>query len=212
MSIPQFPTFCNFMLCNVENSTDYTTGHGFTMVSTQGVATTYALANTQTSTIPTSTTRTSKISTSTATPTKSIRTGVANVSSTTASQTAMASAVTSNGLSDGAKAGIALGVILGIAALIVAVFFFIRMKRRIDKLESMVTLRSAASSVNVAPTEKAAGADSLASPRPLPWPSPPPDGCIPRIELFKIGESHRNSEDWRHFFGNGKTQTPAPPS
>ncbi len=212
MDIPQFPTYCNFMLCNAENNTDYTTGPGFTMISTQGLATTYALAATQASTYHSSTSKTSSLSPSTATSTNSALTSAASVTSSTATQTALASTVNSTGLSGGAKAGIAIGVLLGIAAIIVAFFFFMRMKRRIDKLETMVALRSTASSVNVTPGEKSAIASSLASPRPLPSPSPPPDGCGPRMEMFKIGESHRNSEDWRRFFGNGKSQTPTAPS
>ncbi|KIW66083.1 hypothetical protein PV04_08288 [Phialophora macrospora] len=213
MQIPHFPTYCNFMLCNAENSTDYTTGAGFTMVSTQGIATTYALAATQAATASSSTTNTSKSPIPTAIQTDSDLTGAAAVSSSTATQTAAPSTSHSEGLSGGAKAGIAIGVIIGISALIAAAFFFMRMKRRIDKLETMVTLRSAASSVDRTPLEKsttagASAASQIAAPSPSP---PPPDGCGPRIEVFKIGDSHRNSEDWRRFFGGGLGQKPAIP-
>jgi hypothetical protein len=213
MQIPHFPTLCNFMLCNAENSTDYTTGAGFTMVSTQGAATTYALAATQAATALSSATNTLKSPIATASQTDPDLSGAAAVSSSTANQTAVPSTNHSDGLSGGAKAGIAIGVILGISALVAAAFFFFRMKRRIDKLETMVTLRSAASSVDRTPLEKGTAAGAAAtSPNAAPSPSPPPDGCGPRIEVFKIGDSHRNSEDWRRFFGSGLGQKPTTPS
>ncbi|KAJ9610668.1 hypothetical protein H2200_005445 [Cladophialophora chaetospira] len=210
MQIPQYPTYCNFMLCNADNSTDYTTGAGFTMISTQGVGTTYGLATTQTANTPSSSTQTSNLPALTATRTA---TSSSSVAASGPTESALASSIHSNGLSGGAQAGIAIGVILGVFALIAAAFFFLRMKRRIDKLENMVTLRSAASSLNGAPSEKPAMGDSTAAAEPMPSsPSPPPDGCGPRIEVFKIGDSHRNSEDWRRFFGHGRIQTPTAPS
>ncbi|ETI25492.1 hypothetical protein G647_02265 [Cladophialophora carrionii CBS 160.54] len=209
MQIPHFPTYCNFMLCDAENSTDYTTGAGFTMISTKGIATTYALAVTQAATTSPSGVN-SPIST--VSHTESTLTGAAAVTSSTAVQTAVPSSSHSDVLSSGAKAGIAIGVILGVA-LIVAAFCFIRIKRRIDKLETMVTLRSTASSVDRTPSEKGTTAGVVATPTAVAAsPSPPPDGCGPRIEVFKIGDSHRNSEDWRRFFGNGKAPKPVAPS
>lgn len=215
MQIPQFPTYCNFMLSDANNVTDYTTGAGFSMVSTQGVATTYAAAITQAATA-TPASDSSKPSTAEASQTTStqasLSTNSAAVSSSASTGTAVSSTSQSSSLSGGAKAGIAIGVILGIAALAAIIFFLLRMKRRMDKIEGLVTLRSGASSVNVAQSsEKTAERDAQVAsptpaPAPIPSPSPPPDTCGPRIQVFKIGENHRNSEDWRRFFGNNKTQ------
>ncbi|EXJ57457.1 hypothetical protein A1O7_07805 [Cladophialophora yegresii CBS 114405] len=208
MEIPYFPSHCNFVLCNAENNTDYTTGAGFTMVSTKGPATTYALAVTQAATASPSA---GNSPTSTVSHTESITTGAAVVTSSTPDQTAAPASNHSDGLSSGGKAGIAIGVILGVA-LIAAIFFYFRMKRRIDRLESMITLRSATSSVDRTPSEKGTTAGAVATPAvTAASPSPSPDGCGPRIEVFKIGDN-RNSEDWRRFFGNAKGQKPVIPS
>ncbi|KIW24011.1 uncharacterized protein PV07_09750 [Cladophialophora immunda] len=207
MQIPHYPTYCNFMLCDAQNKTDSTTAAGFTMVSTQGIATTYALAATRAAT-----------SSATQTPTGSEQaptaTGVANLSSSpgasAAAETAVSSASHTTGIGNGAKAGIAIGVILGIIALITAIFFCLRKRRQLHKIGDMVTLRSTASSVDIAaPSEKVAVADSApVSTAALPsTPSPDNDGSP--VTGFKMGENHRNSEDWRRFFGNGKTQKPA---
>ncbi|KIW80754.1 hypothetical protein Z517_07370 [Fonsecaea pedrosoi CBS 271.37] len=201
MQLPRFPTYCNFLLCDSQNKTDSTTAAGFTMVSTQGIATTYALAATRAATTSASTTGGS-----------STASGAANMSSPSASaaaETAVSSTSHSAGLGSGAKAGIAIGVTLGTLALIAVIFFYLRMKRRMNKLENMVSLRSTvSSSVDLAPSEKAAvGNPTTASPTPVPLSSlSNNDGT--GVAIFKTGDNHRNSEDWRRFFGNGKPQKP----
>ena len=210
MQIPTFPTFCNFMLINANNNSDYTTAAGFTMVSTQGIPTTYASTVTQTAafTKPISISTATHFSSTSASTASS--TTVAGVTSPASGETTVPSEHQSTGLSGGAKAGIAIGVILGISVLAAVVFLvFMRHKRRKDKLENMAALRSTASSVNLLRAEKAAATNrATPSPSPVPTPSPPPDISSPRVEVFKIGESNRNSEDWRRFFGNGKAQVP----
>ncbi|OAP56510.1 hypothetical protein AYL99_09689 [Fonsecaea erecta] len=208
MQIAQFPTYCNFMLCDAQNRTDSTTAAGFTMVSTQGIATTYALAATRAAT--TSASVTGKSAKSSTQPLAATGTAImSSAGASAAAETAVSSTSRSAGLGSGAKAGIAIGVILGIVALIAAIFFCLRTKRRMKKVENMVTLRSTASSVDLAPSEKAVLEDPApvsSTPTPIRSSSPGNDGS--RVAVFKIGENHRNSEDWRRFFGNGKPQTP----
>lgn len=223
MQIPQFPTWCNLMLCDSDNSTDYTTGVGFTMLSTTGTATTYAMAVTHSTSPSTTLDANTQSHTATKSRTDSIPpvglTSAAAVSSaitSSAGETSVVSPSTSSGLTDGAKAGIAIGVILGICALAAMIFFFIRMKRRVDKLEDMVALRSTASSVNLARSEKHALEEYTAvtptPASPMPTPTPAREAQEAPQGILKASESHRNSEDWRRFFGNGKKQAPVMPS
>ncbi|KIX99656.1 uncharacterized protein Z520_04291 [Fonsecaea multimorphosa CBS 102226] len=214
MQIPQFPTYCNLKLCDAQNSTDSTTAAGFTMISTQGIATTFALAATRAATTSASVTGDSTMATISSTQ-ASASTGAAIMTSpgaSAAAETAVSSTPRSGGLGNGAKAGIAIGVILGIIALIAAIFFYLRTKRRMKEVGNMETLRSTASSVDVALSEKTAVEDpapSSSASTPLPS-SAENDGS--RAAVFKIGGNHRNSEDWRRFFGNGKIQKPVPSS
>ncbi|EXJ53434.1 uncharacterized protein A1O5_13302 [Cladophialophora psammophila CBS 110553] len=192
MKIPQFPTYCNFMLCDSQNRTDSTTAAGFTMISTQSIATTYSLAATRAATTPTSATGPAAMSSSTA---------------SAAAETAVSPTSSSARLGNGAKAGIAIGVILGICALIAAILFCLRIGQRTNKLENMVILRSTAPSVDLVPSEKLVVEKPAAgSHAPAPLPSPPDNGS--GIATLRVGENHRNSEDWRRFFGNGKSQKP----
>ncbi|KIW93717.1 uncharacterized protein Z519_05031 [Cladophialophora bantiana CBS 173.52] len=203
MKIPQFPTYCNFMLCDSQNKTDSTTAAGFTMISTQGIATTYALAATRTASTPTPATQSPQGSAQT--PAAMGPTVMSSSAASAAAETAVASTSTSAGLGNGAKAGIAIGVILGICALIAASLFYLRIGRRTNKLENMVILRSTASSVDLVASEKlAVEKPAAASQAPVPLHSPPNNGS--GIAAFKVEGNHRNSEDWRRFFGNGKSQ------
>ena len=80
-----------------------------------------------------------------------------------------------------------------------------------DKLENMVDLRSAASSVDMTPSEKAAMAASAPK-------SPVLCHCHHHHQMAvglelrssRLAKSNRNSEDWRQFFGETKTQKSAP--
>lgn len=206
MEVSQFPSNCNFMLGDANNSTDYTTGVGFKMVSTTGARVTYAMAATKSS-LP-STTESGGSEAATAKPTDSTThsvqsttpPGAADISPSSvyaAGATAIASAPSSGSLSDGAKAGVSISVILGVFAIIAATIFFMRRKRRTDKLETMETLRNAATSVDTVQSEK-----TVVEEDPAAAPVPPKD--VSNV-AFKVVENHRNSEDWRRFFGNGKT-------
>ncbi|KIX03457.1 uncharacterized protein Z518_07009 [Rhinocladiella mackenziei CBS 650.93] len=207
MDIPQFPVYCYMMLYDSYNGTDSTTGGSFTMACTTGPASIYAM--TVTTPAPTSRkpTSNSDAGTPTPTPTQSqtdsarttVLTGAAAVSSSTGSaptETAISSTPSSSGLSGGAKAGIAVGVIIGVCALVAAVLLFLRTRRRqAGGTGNMVKVPSTASAERVALAEKPAGAAAAAAaPTTVEVPEPP---------VLKAPANHRNSEDWRRFFGNG---------
>jgi hypothetical protein len=219
MNLPHFPTYCNFMLANADDGSDYTTAIGFLMLSTGGVATTYGAATTQTGNTPaitgasiiTSTSTSTSLLPTTVTPSPSpLQSSQVSALATTkrpaptdSPSTAVASDSHATGLSSGAKAGVAIGVILAVLALFALAFLFIRRRRNAKGAKNMATLRSTSPSVDGAQSEKTAVNPSLA-----PSPGPMSEVSTPRVAVFKIGEAegHRNSEEWRRFFGNAKTQ------
>jgi len=185
------------------------------MVSKKGLVSTYGMS--MTTAISPSETQSAHGDISIGTPTNSKADSVqttrivhsaAAFSSTSpaAVETAVSPASTSAGLSTGAKAGIAVGAILGICALIAVIFFFLRLKRRMVRVESMVKLGSTASVGGVTPMEKPVlPAPALATPFAAEAFAPVASGG--RADPG-VGQSHRNTEDWRRFFGNGNHPRP----
>lgn len=181
------------------------------MVSTEGPVSTYAMTMTTAASNPQ--TQSSQGATGAGTSperkTGSLQTtniggpaAVSSSSSSAAAETAVSPAASSAGLSTGAKAGIAVGVILGICAILAIIFFFLRLKRRVDRMESMVKLGSTSSTGVMAPTEK-------------PLPSAPTTGAETATPVTggdlaesDTGGNHRNADDWRRFFGNGNNPRP----
>lgn len=200
MDIPKFPTFCQFMIEDANNHADAVTGAGFTMVSTKGVASTYALqatvaapSATQTGSSESSTTDANS-TTSTTSPTGGE--GTSNPTGSSAAQTGVASA-SSGALSPGAKGGLAIGIIVAVVAVLAGVFFFFRRSRRqMQRLDS---------TARTSPTEKAAAAAAVASGAQQSNAQTNEQESGPETMVtptFQSEPNNRNSEDWRRFFGS----------
>ena len=174
------------MLYDSNNGTDVTTGGGFTMVSTKGAISTYAMEATYAA---------SAFATQTAIgPTESVQgpspTGAAAISSptTTASSTA---------LTVGAKAGIAVGVSLLVIILAAIIYFDLRKRRRVNRQKYMVKLPSTSSTELVAPAEKpvAIPADPVAkSPRVVAEPAPEVEEPAHEVQLPTRGVREQADE------------------
>jgi hypothetical protein len=206
------------MLANADDESDYTTAIGFLMLSTGGVPTTYGattttlIGNTPAVTGASIITRTSTslLSTTTTQSASPLQSSQASALATTAQpfptdspSTAVASDSHATGLSSGAKAGVAISVILAFGALLALAILFVRRRRKANGSNNMASLRSTSPSVDGAQSEKTAVNPASAS-----SPGPMVEVGTPRVAVFKIGEAegHRNSEDWRRFFGNATTQ------
>ncbi|KEF52381.1 uncharacterized protein A1O9_11622 [Exophiala aquamarina CBS 119918] len=200
MDIPNFPASCHFMIEDANNHADAVTGAGFTMVSTKGVASTYALQATVAAPSATHTgsgarpTVDASSTTGTASPTGGE--GTSNLTGSSAAQTGVAPA-SSGGLSPGAKGGLAIGIIAAVLAVLAGVFlFFRRSRKQMQRLDSTArtspTEKAAAASgapqINTQPTERKSKQEPIASP------------------IFQSEPNNRNSEDWRRFFGSAMSR------
>jgi len=198
MDIPEFPTFCQLMIEDANNRADVVSGAGFTMVSTKGVASTYAL---QATVAGASATETAGSGSSTAV--SNLSTGTASMTASptgsSAAQTEVAS-TSSGALSPGAKGGLAIGIIVAVLAVLAGVFFFFRRSRRqMQRLDS---------TARASPTEKAAAAATTAAAATdlrqtnlqTNEPGSGPETIV--TPTFQSEPNNRNSEDWRRFFGS----------
>lgn len=199
MDIPSFPVPCYFMIEDAKNAMDATTGAGFTMVSTKGVISTYALqatvaasSATQTGTSESSTTNPSL---TTGTASLSGGEGASNPTGSSAAQTAAASSAPGT-LSPGAKGGLAIGIIIAVVAILAAIFFYFRRSRsQMQRLDS---------TAKASMTEKAAAAAVASGVQQTNTPgnAPEPGAETMVTPVFQPQANHRNSEDWRRFFGS----------
>ncbi|KIW47017.1 uncharacterized protein PV06_02631 [Exophiala oligosperma] len=236
MEISQFPVSCGMLIYDESDKSESTTGGGFVMTKTNGVASTFGLSLTTTGAGNPQTTNTKKGAAATGSATNASdnisnksgggggsQTVTTSLSSSTSTNTGVLSGAgsdpntssSSTGLSSGTKAGIAIGIILGAIALFVAVFFFFRLRKRIDRVERNITGKEGESTTGkeVPPVS----ASSSSPPPPVPPTSEKPILPSPRFTarsnspaIFTPGgggtnHNTKNSEDWRQFFGNAAT-------
>ncbi|KAI1610506.1 hypothetical protein EDD36DRAFT_327560 [Exophiala viscosa] len=215
MAISHFPVSCNMLLYDASNRSDFKTGGAFTMISTQGVVSTFAMTistaitplTTKAQSEPTSESLgaadKSSLSTSLSATTSAT---TAMVASTAGRTSASSAASATSGLSGGARAGIAVGAIIGVFAMIATTFFLFRLKHRTNRAGTMVHAGMTASAVT-GPSSKKVITPILVTTTRLRSPS-----AGGRVTVFKIGQhNRRHSEDWRRFFGNGNISTATKP-
>jgi hypothetical protein len=207
MDIPKFPVSCHFMIEDANNGKDAETGAGFTMISTKGVASTYALQATVASPSATQTgtseSGTTDGSSTTGTASLSGGEGTSNPTGSSAAQTAVAASAPGS-LSPGAKGGLAIGIIIAVVAVLAGIFFYFRRTRR--QMQRLDSTAKASMSEKAAAAAAASGAHQA---------NPQGNAQEPGAETlvapsFQPQANNRNSEDWRRFFGNaGARREPA---
>jgi len=187
MTIPQYPVPCHINLVDSEDSSNNINEGGFHMVSTGGSASTWALSTstTEPSTVTTGGQKTMVSESVTAAPTTRV---TGSVAQQTASASLSPSTPPSPGLSGGAKAGIGVGVMVGILVLIGGIWYLVRTRQRLRRVEDMLRTGSQTQQ-HFLGTEKVAPPDLATLKR---------EGESLAVEL----PDPRNSEGWKHFFGN----------
>lgn len=204
MDIPEFPVQCLFVIEDAKNADDAQTGAGFTMVSTEGVASTYALQGTVAASSATKTGSNASATTDadsttglgSGTTLPSGAQGASTATGSNSSETGVAASSDSS-LSPGAKAGLAIGIILAVIAVLAGVFFFFRRSKRqmqMQRLNSTAGVSPREKAGVTGPTAVASGARTSEAqdtgPETLATPT------------FHSQFNNRNSEDWRRFFGS----------
>lgn len=198
LELSDFPTRCRMFLKDAKDGSDVYSGGAFTLTSTQGAPSLYALSQTRLVT-PTSTgspksnnpsptadaTGVDGMSTSNTSPRLGSESPSASAGDT-GDATAAASAASSSGaLGAGARAGIIISVIIGVLFLAVGLVFFVRNRR---KGRNNLLGRS--------------GGDGAQEKFVLDLPPAPVTGEDLVVPPPVSTTTNRNSEDWRRFFGS----------